>query len=136
MVLFSSLYHGGIMQQYWAYSLRAFFVASISGLQSDIIAPNTKTLASTTNYYDYVTHTINLDSAMAHLDLNKPRFEAAKRKYKDGFSVSDPGHLGAVLISSEMDDLGIDRIIDEFEIERLDDYLARSRRCRQENTEK
>ena len=31
IILFSSMYHGGLVQSYWAYSCRAFFVGSIGG---------------------------------------------------------------------------------------------------------
>jgi len=126
LILFSSMYHGGLMQSYWAYSCRAHFVGSIHNLPSAIISPTGETLAETTNYFDYVTETINLDCKVVHLDYNWEKITAAKEKYGRGFTMKDPGKLGAVLISSELEDISIDEIIEEFEIETLDEYMARA----------
>jgi predicted amidohydrolase len=126
LLLFSSMYHGGLMQNYWAYSCRAHFVGAVAGLPSSIISPVGMEIASSTNYFNYVTATVNLDCSVVHLDHNRPRFRAMREKYKDKVKVVDPGYLGAVLISSETDEFTIKDMIEEFEIEELDDYMARS----------
>ena len=126
LILFSSMYHGGLMQAYWAYSCRAHFVGSIHGLPNAIISPVGETLASSTNYRNYVTAAVNLDCAVAHLDFNGPKFSAMRKKYGPKVRVHDPGFLGSVLISSETDELTVQDLIEEFEIELLDDYWARS----------
>jgi len=126
LILFSSMYHGGLMQKYWAYSCRAHFVGAVQNLPSTIISPSGETLAETTNYFDYVTETVNLDCKLVHLDYNWEKITAAKEKYGRGFTMKDPGLLASVLISSELEDVSIDEIIEEFEIEILDDYMARA----------
>jgi len=126
LILFSSMYHGGLMQSYWAYSCRAHFVGAIQGLPSAIISPSGETLAETTNYFNYVTHTVNLDCKLVHLDYNREKITAAKEKYGRGFIMKDPGKLGSVLLSCELEDLTIDEIIEEFEIETLDAYMERA----------
>jgi hypothetical protein len=138
LILFSSMYHGGLMQQYWAYSCRAHFVGAIHALPSAIISPTGETLAQTTNYFDHVTQTINLDCKVIHLDYNWGKITAAKEKYGRGFIMKDPGFLGAVLISSELEDVTIDEIIEEFEMEILDEYMDRALEHRHtpENMEK
>lgn len=128
LIVFSSEYHGGLMQNYWAYSLRAYFAGSIRPpAPSAIISPVGETLGETTNYFPQVTRTINLDYAVAHLDGNWKKFEAAKRTYRDALGVHDPGRLGSVLLTAESPDLTIADVVAEFEIELLDDYLARCR---------
>jgi hypothetical protein len=126
LILFSSMYHGGLMQSYWAYSCRAHFVGAIQNLPSAILSPSGEILAITTNYFDYVTHTVNLDCKLVHLDYNWEKISAAKAKYGRGFIMKDPGLLAAVLLSSELDNVTIDEIIEEFEIEPLDNYMARA----------
>ncbi|MCK5272891.1 MAG: hypothetical protein KAJ52_09940, partial [Sedimentisphaerales bacterium] len=54
------------------------------------------------------------------------RFRAMKAKYGPKVKITDPGLLGAVLIASEHEKVSIDEMIEEFEIERLDHYFARS----------
>jgi hypothetical protein len=126
IILFSSMYHGGLMQEYWAYSCRAHFVGALHNLRSSILSPVGTELAHTTNYMDYVTHAINLDCEVVHLDYNWEKLDAAKAKYGDKVKVFDPGHLGSVLISSESDEFSVKDIIEEFEIEILDKYMARA----------
>lgn len=134
LMLFSSEYHGNLMQNYWAYSLRCYFAACIRPpAPSGIISPLGETLAESTNYFDHVTQRINLDYAVAHLDGNWDKLAAAKAKYGRGVTVHDPGRLGSVLITSELLDLSAVDIVAEFEIELLDDFLARCRRHRADN---
>ena len=56
-----------------------------------------------------------------------------KKKYGPSVTISDPGLLGAVLVSSSHQTLGVQSMIDEFEIERLDDYMERALEDRDKN---
>ena len=137
LIVFSSMYHGGIMQNYWAYSCRAHFVGSIHHPSpSAIISPLGEVIASTTNYFNFVTATVNLDCCVAHLDYNWNRLTAMKKKYGSKIKVHDPGLIGAVLISSETDEFDAYHLVKEFEIELLDDYFERALAYRSENIEK
>lgn len=128
LLVFSSEYHGGLMQNYWAYDLRAWFAGSIRPpAPSAIISPLGETVGESTNYFHDVTRTVNLDYALAHLDGNWTKLEAAKRRHRDALRIHDPGRLGSVLITSESPDLTVAEVVAEFEIELLDDYLARCR---------
>ncbi|MCP4712979.1 MAG: carbon-nitrogen hydrolase family protein, partial [Planctomycetes bacterium] len=128
VIVFSSMYHGGIMQAYWAYSCRSHFVGAIAGraAPSQIRNPLGQVIASNTNYFDYAVATVNLDCALVHLDENWGRLRAMNAKYGPKAKITDPGRLGSVLIASEHETVSIEEMIDEFEIERLDDYFARS----------
>jgi len=126
LILFSSLYHGGLMQSYWAYTCRAHLVTSISGVISGVLSPVGNVLATTTNYFDFVTATVNLDCKVVHLDYNWEKLHAMREKYGPIVSVYDPGHLGAVLVTSETDVVTSDDLIREFELELWDDYYART----------
>jgi predicted amidohydrolase len=133
LIVFSSAYHGGLMQQFWAYQCRAHFAGSVYlPNPCSIISPVGEIVAESTNYYPYVTKTVNLDCAVLHLDYNMPRLDKIKRKYGEKVLVHDPGRLGSVLISSETDEFSVDDVIGEFDLELLDDYFARSRadRCK------
>ncbi len=135
LIIFSSMYHGGLMQNYWAYSCRAHFASAIAGLPSGIISPVGESLVSSTNYFNYVTGRVNLDCDVVHLDENWSKLDAMKAKYGAGVKITDPGYLGAVLISSETKEVTISELIAEFEIERLDEYFNRSLAHRHRNLE-
>jgi len=128
LIIFSSMYHGGLMQAYWAYSCRSYFVGAIAGkgTPSQILNPLGQVVASSTNYFDYAVATVNLDCALVHLDYNWERLRKLKAKYGPEVQITDPGLLGAVLVTSEHPTISVDEMIKEFEIERLDDYFARS----------
>ena len=126
LILFSSMFHGGLMQTYWAYSCRAYFVAAVHDKPSDILLPTGEKVAGTTNYFDYATARINLDCGLFHLDFNWPKLEAAKAKYGSKLSLRDPGMLGSVLLTCEADELTLEQITREFELEPLDDYFKRT----------
>ncbi len=128
LVVFSSMYHGGLMQPYWAYSCRAHFVGAIAGrgTRSEIYNPLGQLVASNTNYFDFVVARVNLDCTLAHLDYNWERLRKLKAKYGPKVKITEPGCLGAVLVASEHETKGVDDMIEEFEIELLDDYFDRS----------
>ncbi|MDD4108891.1 MAG: carbon-nitrogen hydrolase family protein [Prolixibacteraceae bacterium] len=131
ILIFSSMYHGGLMQEYWAYRCRSFFVGSLAPrtTPSEIRDPFGQVLASSTNYFDYAVTTINIDAKLVHLDYNWERLRKMKEKYGPMVTVFDPGKVGAVLITSEHPDISIDEMIDEFDIELLDNYLTRARKA-------
>jgi len=132
IIIFPSMYHGGLVQNYWAFSTRAFFVSALGTrtVPSEIRNPLGDVVATTTNYFDFIVTTINLDSRLAHLDFNWEKLRALKNRYDDKVTIYDPGEVGAVLISSEHENISTEEMIEEFGIELLDDYFARSRNFR------
>lgn len=126
LIVFSSMYHGGLMQAYWAYSCRAHFVGAVAGLPCEIRDPQGDVIASSTNYFDFVVADVNLDCRLAHLDYNWSRLRAMKAKYGPKVTIKDPGFLGSVLITSEHETVTAAEMVREFEIELLDDYMARA----------
>ncbi len=136
LILFPSMYHGGLMQAYWAYSCRSHFVAAVAGLPCEIYNPLGQVVASSTNYFDFVVATVNLDCRLVHLDYNWGRLKAMKDKYGPQVKITDPGRLGAVLVSSQSKDITADDMIKEFKIELLDDYMKRALQHRHQSLQK
>jgi hypothetical protein len=131
LILFSSMYHGGFVQSLWAYTCRSFFVGSIyRGTPSEIRNPLGEVVATSTNYTNYAVARINLDSELVHIDFNSSRYRALKEKYGPGVTISDPGKLGCVLLTSEHENVSVRQMIKEFNIELLDDYFSRVRNVR------
>jgi len=132
IIIFSSLYHGGLMQSQWAYSSRSYFVSAIGIVQlpSEVLNPLGEIVASSTNYFNYTLATINLDYELAHLDYNWDKLKKLKAKYGDAVSIHDPGKVGAVMISSEDKAVSAQQMVKEFDIELLDTYFDRSRMFR------
>ncbi len=135
ITLFASMYHGGLMQTYWAYACRSYFVGAIGGSPpSEILNPVGQVIASSTNYTNYAVATVNLDNKLVHLDYNRAvKLKALKAKYGPLVTITDPGRLGSVLITSEHNSISAMDMVEEFDIELLDDYFNRSRAIRFEN---
>ncbi len=133
LMLFCSSYHGYFMQNFFAYNNRCYFVSAVANNESAFINPVGEKIARTTNYYHYLTHEINLDFAVIHLDGNEKKIIAAKEKYGNKITVFDPGELGAVLLTSETDELTANDLVKEFDFELLDDYFNRSMKLQDEN---
>lgn len=135
ITVFCSRFHGSFQQNFFAYDTRSYFVSALAKLPCDVLSPLGEKIAGSTNYYPYVTTKINLDYAVCHLDFNESKFQAAKETYGDKIRIHDPGFLGSVLLTSETEAFSIRRVLREFEIEELDDYMARSQRHRKQNME-
>lgn len=129
VMIFPSRYHGGTMQPYWAYQLRAHFVASVGvgNLTSDVWSPVGRRIAASTNYFPTVTTMINTNCAVVHLDFNRPGLRALKQARRAAVTIADPGELGAVMISGEDPAVPVADLLAEYGIEPLDTYFERSR---------
>jgi len=126
LVVFSSMYHGGLKQAQWAYTCQSYFVGAVSGVKSTILNPLGEVIAESSNYTDHVSATVNLDCKLCHLDGNGQRFAAAKAKYKDVLTIHIPSYIGAALLTCSDPSLSVDDILCEFGIETLDEYFLRS----------
>lgn len=130
VMVFPSRYHGGFMQRYWAHQLRSHFIGAvgIANLTSDVWSPVGAHVAGSTNYHPEVTTVINTNSVVAHLDVNRAGpLQALKAACGPDVTITDPGELGSVMISSERDDVPVTDLVTEFGIETIDDYWVRAR---------
>ncbi|MDG0792126.1 hypothetical protein OMP38_15575 [Cohnella ginsengisoli] len=130
LIIFPSMYHGGLMQGYWAYACRSYFAGAVAGAPCTIVTPLGEVAAGSTNYYSFITTRVNLDYVVLHIDENDAKFPAIKRKYGPSVVIHDPGYLGCVLLTSESKDVTADDIVAEFGLELMDDYFARADRSR------
>ena len=126
LIIFSSMFHGGIMQQMWAQTCRSFFVGAISHSRpSAVISPLGEIIAYSTNYTNYVTAQINLDYELVHLKDAK-QLSLVKKKYGPGVTIFDPCNLGYVMLSSEMAEVSAVDMVREFGLEPFDEIIQRS----------
>ncbi len=132
LIIFVSMYHGGFVQSEWAYSCQSYFVGSVGirNLFSQILNPLGKIVATTTNYFNHVVKTVNLDYELVHLDNNWGKLDSLKEKYGEGVTIYDPGEIGVVMITSEMEGVSAADMVNEFGMERATEYFDRTRAYR------
>lgn len=134
LIVFSSMYHGGLMRQaQWAYTCRSYFIGAICEKPCTILNPYGNIIATSTNYTDYISTKVNLDYVLCHFDYNYEKLDAVKNKYKDAVTVYDPGYVGSVMLSVNIPGITANDVAEEFEIQLLDDYLDEARAHRNKN---
>lgn len=136
ILCFASMYHGGFMQQLWAYECQGFFVSALPFIGGGILDPFGRPVAMTDCYNAVARARVNLDRAMVHLDLNWPKLPEIERKYGDEVRIDIPPNLGPALVYSESDKRSVMDIVKEFGLELLDDYFERSAKMNAANRAK
>lgn len=128
LILFSSAYHGGLVQPAWAFQARAYLAGSIiPPASSSILSPVGDLLGESIDQGYRVTRTVNFDAAVLARPANRDKFDEIKRRYRKDVRIHDPGRLGAVLLTSESTKFTVHDVIEEFGLERIDDYYDRIR---------
>ena len=84
-------------------------------------------IASSTNYYKNLVVDLNLDYKIVHLDDNREKLFAAKKKYGDKLQIKDNGYIGTLVLTSESEDFTAEDIIREFDIPTREDYYSFTR---------
>ena len=133
VLAFASMYHGGLMQQLWAYECRSFFASALPFIGGGILDPFGRALALTDCYSSVAVAEVNLDRVMVHLDYNRERFLEIKRKYLGEVEVDVPPDIGPALITSTSDKRTAWDIAKEFDLELLDAYFERSEEANRQN---
>ena len=129
LIVFPSHFDGGLLRNIFAHETGAYFVSCFAGRYSISAAfdPLGYPIATSSNYYHYTVVDLNLDYEICHLDENRQKFAAAKKKYGSEFKLRDDGYIGTVILTSECPERTVQEIIDEFGIETRENYYARSR---------
>ena len=115
LLLFSSMYHGGLMQNYWAYRTGAHFIGAFSG-EASVVNPLGRTLETGTPERPDVVRTVNPDCLQVHWDYNREPLARARAKYGDEVSHTEVDRLGVVLLSSRRPGKSAREIAAEFHI--------------------
>ncbi len=140
LVVFSSYFKGIALAESWAARCGAYFAASIVLHDAGrILNPFGTPVALEDNKF-HATTTVNFDYTLVHNDDNQDwrtyKFDAAKKKYGQGFNWINSNGGGLSLIQCDMQDKTIDDITGEFEIVRLENYFPLTERLRREYYEK
>ena len=136
IIAFSSNHHGGLLQQYLAYSTQAYFVGSIPvdhGCAS-IVNPVGKILAESTYRYPNLCYAdIDLDYRVLHWDENWPKLMKAQRELGPDLHICEPdAHLGLLMITCSGEKFTVADVMREYQLETWDSYYARCVRAHDE----
>ena len=131
VVVFSSMYRGGLQAQALAYELRAFVVTAIASELGLVIDRCGRILKEST-YETLAVAPVNTNSIALHMDFNWGKMDAMLAKY--GSALTFDYHTREAFYVIELTgDRDIDELVQEFALETADAYFARSRRLRSES---
>lgn len=126
IMIFSSMFHGGLIQKIWAYECRSFLVSALQFHGGGILDPFGLPLALTDCYNPVARAKINIDRVIVHLDFNGGKFADIKKNYGEEVRIHIPANMGSALIFSESEKRTAQEIAAEYKLELLDDYFKRS----------
>jgi len=132
IIVFPSMYRGGIQLRLWAYEIGCFVVSATPGEQSQIVNPLGRVLVESYNYDRIISREINLDFEILHLDYNSDRFDAIRGKYGTRVSIEVASPEGIFALYSQDPCLTSREIVEEFSMETRGDYFRRASRIREE----
>ena len=134
MIVFPSHFDGGLLRNIFAHETGAYFVSCYAGRfsVSEVFDPLGYSVVQSTNYHHCIVTTLNLDYVICHLDENRQKFAAAKKKYGSEVTIHDNGRIGTIILRSESYDRTAADIVEEFGIETREHYYARSRAHREQ----
>ncbi|OYN91204.1 nitrilase-related carbon-nitrogen hydrolase [Parenemella sanctibonifatiensis] len=128
IIAFSSAYHGGHVQEHWAYQTKAAFIGCIAPPnKSQIRNSFGKVVASSVNYRHECVADINLDVRQIHIDHNGTKFDEMRRTYGSGLEIYDPGEIGVVELRSRSDQVDLDEVLARFDLDPVEEYFRQVR---------
>lgn len=140
LVFWPSMYEGGRKLCTWARDY-GFYVVSCHAGSSAIVDMNGAVLsgagqetplASEEGLASSAFAEVNTDRRTYHLDFNEQKVAAVRARYGDSISIELMSPENLFILTSNTDTLTVDEIEEEFELERLRDFLDRSMRLRDE----
>lgn len=128
IIAFSSMFHGGFIQQQWAFGCRCFFAAACKDESSCILDPLGRVLA-TANFYSLIGRArINLDRFFCHQDQNIQKISDIYRKYGTRVFIDHASDLGYMILYSLSNTVTAAEIAEEYDLIDIDDYFRDARK--------
>jgi predicted amidohydrolase len=131
IVVFSSMYRGGLQAQALAYELRAFVVTAIAS-ELGLVIDRCGRIIKESTYETLAVAPVNTNSVALHMDDNWKKMDAMLARYAPTLSFDYHTREAFYVIESTAD-RDIDELVREFALESADAYFERSRRLRSES---
>ena len=131
IIVFPSMFHGGLMQATWAYECQSYFVGALFFHGTGIRDPFGRVVDETDCHHEIAVARVNMDRVMMHLDFNQDKLNDIRRKYGDKVRLDIPKNIGCFQLFSESEEFSAMDIVKEFDLELRNDYFERSKQyCR------
>jgi len=126
IVFWSSAYDGGKHLSIYAWLHHYYVVSAVQSQYARIINPMGQVIAATGRHHSIIAETIDLGLGIFHLDFNKSALNEIQNKYGPDVTLDIWDQEAMFTMVCNRPDLHVADLIDEFALERLDDYIARN----------
>ena len=130
LIFWPSAFEGGALLNQWARHCRAYVVSSTHGENARILDVTGNVLAEGRWQDPLVTAEVNFDRGVYHWDLMNTIVPAIRKKYGPAVKVEFYTPEGYVVLTCVKPGLSLADLEREFKLERVDDYLNRARKLR------
>jgi beta-ureidopropionase len=134
LVVFSSMYRGGLQAQALAFELGAFVVTSVAS-ELGLIIDRCGRIIKESTYETLAVAPVNTNSVALHMDFNWVKMDAMLAKYGPMLTF-DYHTREAFYVIESAGDRDISELVEEFQLETADAYFERSRQRRAESLAK
>jgi len=131
LIFFCSMYRGGRQVRWWAQELGCYIVSAIGAELGQIVDITGWQLEQST-YEALITHRLNLNRRLLHMDYNWDKMDEMLEKYGTDISFDYVTQEAKYAIGSERKGLDIEAVIDEFGLLRLHAYWEKALTARDE----
>lgn len=131
LLVFSTMFRGGLLARAWAILNRCYFVSAFCGDRSVFINPLGRVFAESSIPNGHiVTRRINLDFVVCHLDWNVMLLEELKKRFGGRYDLEIIAPEGLFLLSSIDIEMTAADIHRQMNFEDLRTYFQRARKVR------
>ena len=130
VIFFCSMYRGGLQVRAWAFELGRYMVSAIGAELGQIVDLTGRQLKLAT-YEAVIAQRVNLNRRLLHMDYNWDKMDEMLKKYGTDVSFDYVTQEACFAIGSEREGLDIEDILDEFGLERREDYFRRCNEVRE-----
>jgi beta-ureidopropionase len=128
IIFWLSAYDGGRDLSAKAWRYHRYIASAVNTSFARILDIMGETLAITGGHDPIAACSIDLDVALFHMDFNKTQIQPIRDRYGPDVSMRMYHEEGYFTLQSNRADLPVSKIIDEFELDPLKDYLLRNQR--------
>jgi hypothetical protein len=129
LIVFPSMYRGGLQAQALAYDTGAFVLTAVSSELGQVVDRAGRVLREST-YETLAVADVNTNSAALHMDFNWGKMDAMLARYGPALTFDYHTREAFYVVASTLD-RDVSEVLAEFDLERPDDYYNRSRRARE-----
>ncbi len=126
IVFFCSDYRGGLQVRAWAFEFGYYLVTAITSDLGQIVDLTGRQLVESYFHNPVIVHDLNLNRQLLHMDYNWGKMDEMLEKYGSDLTFDYASPEACYAIGCERAGLDIEQVIDEFGLERRDDYFRRA----------